>query len=156
MKFIPATALLILLLASRILSGCQTDRDEMRAAQIVEGERIAVEDPWARPGSEGRMSAGYLLITNFEDEPDTLTGISSNIARYTEIHESLENESDMVGMQEVEDLVIPAQSTVSFEPGGIHIMFIQLNESLTDGEEIELILHFSNTGDLLVSMPVRS
>jgi len=151
-----ASILLILLFAFTFNSGCQSDREERSADYIVEGEGIAVEGSWARPAGEGRMSGGYFIITNFEDVPDTLTGISSNIARYTEIHESYENESGMMGMREIPELVIPAQSTVTFEPGGLHIMFIQLTEAISDGQEIELTLHFSNKGDLLLLMPVRS
>lgn len=156
MKTYPGASILIMLLAFMFHSGCQSEQDERSANTTVEGEGIAVEGSWARPAGEGRMSAGYFLISNFDDVPDTLTGISSNIARYTEIHESFESESGMMGMREISELVIPAQSTIAFEPGGLHIMFIQLTESLSDGQEIELTLHFSGKGDLLLLMPVRS
>jgi len=156
MKLYPVTSILILFIAFTFNTGCQSGGEEASGDFIVEGEGIAVEGSWARPAGEGRMSGGYFIITNFEDVPDTLTGISSDIARYTEIHESYESENGMMGMREIPELVIPAQSTVTFEPGGLHIMFIQLNESISEGQEIELTLHFSNKGDLLLLMPVRS
>lgn len=156
MKTYSGASILIVILAFLFHSGCQSEQGERSASTTVEGEGIAVEGSWARPAGEGRMSAGYFLISNFDDVPDTLNGISSNIARYTEIHESFENENGMMGMREIPELVIPAQSTITFEPGGLHIMFIQLTESLSDGQEIELTLHFSRKGDLLLLMPVRS
>lgn len=148
--------LLSFLLTMIVAAGCQSDNNENNSPGIIDGEGIAIEGQWARPGSEGRMSAGYFLISNFEEEPDTLIGVSSNVAQLTEFHESYEQEEGMMGMRERTEIIIPPNSTIRFEPGGLHVMFIQLTESLIEGETFNLTLRFANQGDIVVSMQVRS
>ncbi len=148
--------LLITLVLITLLSGCEPGEETGDRSSSVDGNGISIEGAWARPGSMGRMSAGYFLVTNFEDEPDTLKGVYSNVAQLTEIHESYEQEEGMVGMREVSEVVIQPNSTVSFEPGGLHVMFIQLTEALAENEDFELTLHFSNAGDVVLEIPVRN
>jgi copper(I)-binding protein len=148
--------LLITLILFFLSGGCDPGEETADRSATFDGDGISIDGAWARPGSMGRMSAGYFLITNFEDEPDTLTGVSSNIAQLTEIHESYEQQEGMVGMREVPEVVIQPNSTISFEPGGLHIMFIQLTEALSEDEEFELTLHFSGAGDVELKIPVRN
>lgn len=139
-----------------LLSGCGNGEDRTPEDQeLIDAEGIHIEGAWARPGSEGRMSAAYFLITNFEELPDTLLYANSTIAQLTEIHESYEKEDDMVGMREAGSVEIPAESTVRFEQGGLHIMLIQLTETLTDGDSFELILEFAGHGEIVIDVPVR-
>jgi len=135
-----------------LLFGCQQEED---TSHFIEGEGIQVEGKWARPGSEGRMSAAYFLITNFEEEADTLISVESDISQLVEIHESYEQDDDMVGMREVGSVEVPAESTVRFEQGGLHVMLIQLNRSLSDGDSFELTLNFANHDNITLNIPVR-
>lgn len=145
-----ATFLLIL------MSGCGNGEERADEQEILtDAEGIHIEGAWARPGSEGRMSAAYFLITNFDDLPDTLLSANSNIAQLTEIHESYEREDDMVGMREVGTVEIPGGRTVRFEQGGLHVMLIQLTETLVDGDSFELSLEFAGHGEIIVEVPVR-
>lgn len=148
--------LLSILLTMITAAGCQSDNNDNNSPGLIDGEGIAVEGQWARPGNEGRMSAAYFLISNFEKEPDTLIGVSSDVAQLTEIHESYEQEEGMMGMRERTEVIIPPKSTIRFEPGGLHVMFIQLREPLIAGETFDLTLHLANQGDIVVSMQVRS
>jgi len=136
------------------LQGCGNG-DEPGDSLLAEGEGISVEGAWTRPGGEGRMSAGYFLITNFEETADTLTGVSSEISRLTEIHESYELEEGMMGMREVSSVPLQPRSTVRFEPGGLHIMFIQLRQEIRDGDQVEIELQFAGREPLTVTLPVR-
>jgi periplasmic copper chaperone A len=107
-----------------LLIGCSSD-SEKQAEPLIEGEGISIEGAWARPASEGRMSAAYFLLTNFEEQDDKLVGVVSDVARLVEIHESYESGEGMMGMRELPEVDLPAQSTVRFEQGGLHIMLIQ-------------------------------
>ena len=138
------------------MSGCGNGEEKVNGDEILtDAEGIHIEGAWARPGSEGRMSAAYFLITNFDDLPDTLLSANSNIAQLTEIHESYERDDDMVGMREVGTVEIPGESTVRFEQGGLHVMLIQLTEPLVDGDSFELSLEFAGHGEIVVNVPVR-
>ena len=50
---------------------------------------------------------------------------------------------------------IPAGEEVAFEPGGLHVMLINLQRDLNDGETISLVLKFKNAGEMQLEVPVR-
>ena len=59
-------------------------------------------------------------------------------------------------MQQVMALDLPAGTTVDLEPGGYHIMLIDLAEPLVDGETFEVTLDFAEAEDMVVEVEVRS
>ncbi len=144
----------ILIMLPILFNGCGGD-SEKQADPLIEGEGISIEGAWARPASEGRMSAAYFLITNFEDQDDKLVGVASDVARLVEIHESYESGEGMMGMRELPEVDLPAQSTVRFEQGGLHIMLIQATRNLSDGDTFELTLQFENSNSQTIRVPVR-
>lgn len=146
---------LSLLLAGGLIISCQQETEQDSEQIDLPESGIYVEGTWARPGAEGRMSAAYLLISNFNDYEDTLVDVSSDVAQNVEVHESYEREEGMMGMREADNLVIPAQSTVRLEQGGFHVMLMQLTRQLTEGDSFELTLTFEKEGDITVEVPVR-
>lgn len=58
-------------------------------------------------------------------------------------------------MQPVDSVELPAGDTVVLEPGGYHIMLIDLVAPLETGQEIEVTLTFENAGERVVTVPVR-
>jgi hypothetical protein len=118
---------------------------------------IEIEDAWART-SAGMQSAGAVYMTiNGGDEADTLVGASvdSSVAAMTEVHETTMGDDDQMTMQEVEGIEIPADGSVSLEPGGYHIMLMQLAEPLETGAEFTVTLSFEDAGDVDVTVEVR-
>ncbi len=61
----------------------------------------------------------------------------------------------MMSMQEVESIEIPAGSTVSLEPGGFHIMLLDLGEDLVVGDSVEVTLTFESGAEQKVTAEVR-
>ena len=58
-------------------------------------------------------------------------------------------------MQEMTDgLPLPADETVSLEPGGYHVMLLDLVEPLETGDEFELTLDFENADDVTLTVTV--
>ncbi|TVR32332.1 MAG: copper chaperone PCu(A)C [Balneolaceae bacterium] len=149
------TAAASLLLFVLVMAGCSGETQESAESFEISGEGIQIEGAWARPASEGRMSAAYFLITNFEDQNDNLISVQSDVAQLVEIHESYELDNGMMGMREVPELEIPSQSTIRLEQGGLHIMLIQVTRTLADGETFELTLNFANHGEQIVEIPIR-
>jgi copper(I)-binding protein len=60
----------------------------------------------------------------------------------------------MMGMREIEALDLPAGETVSLQPGGHHLMLLELADDLVPGETFELTLEFATTGELTVTVEV--
>ena len=58
-------------------------------------------------------------------------------------------------MQEVEAIDLEAGDTVSLEPGGYHIMLLDLVEPLEVGDTFDVTLDFETADDLVVTVEVR-
>ena len=59
-------------------------------------------------------------------------------------------------MQQIMALDLPAGETVNLEPGGYHVMLIDLAEPLVEGESFEVTLDFAEAEDLTVEVVVRT
>jgi copper(I)-binding protein len=115
---------------------------------------VRVEDPWARAMSAGGNSAVYLTLVNAGGREDLLRGAETGAAASAEIHES-RMEGEVMRMREVGEIPVPAGAEVELAPGGLHIMLLDLQQSLTPGDSLELILHFRETGAVELRVPVR-
>ena len=61
----------------------------------------------------------------------------------------------MMGMREIDALDVPAGETASLEPGGHHLMLLELADDLVPGDSFELTLEFADAGELTVTVEVR-
>ena len=95
-----------------------------------------------------------VLIQNSGTTPDRLTGATSAIAQEIALHAAHLERGQRV-MHEVNDIVIPAASTVSLEPGATHLMLIGLRQSLVQGHVFPLTLQFADAGDVSVEVRIR-
>jgi copper(I)-binding protein len=125
-----------------LLTGC--------AAPAKEG--IEVRQAWARPAAQAGNGAVYFVIRS--SEADKLTGVSSDVAEAAEMHESMMN-GDVMEMHHLESVPLEAGQEVHFEPGGLHIMLVNLKQALKTGDEIEITLHFKNYQDIQLRVPVQ-
>ncbi len=58
-------------------------------------------------------------------------------------------------MRPVDRIDLPAGESVSLEPGGYHVMLLDLAKPLEAGETIEVTLTFEQAGEQTVQVPVR-
>ena len=93
-------------------------------------------------------AGGYLTIENTGKEADRLTGIASPIADRVEIHEMTTKDGTMTMRQAEAGVEIPAGATVALAPGGFHIMFIDLKETLVEGGKVPVTLTFEKAGSI--------
>ena len=121
---------------------------------------IRVEQAWARASSKGdgamtRTSAVYMVIHNLGDQDDVLLGAHTEVANATEIHRSYQD-NGVMRMRPAGDVVVPAGGTVVLEPGGLHVMLIDLRQDLDEGSQVQVTLRFERAGEVTVSADVRS
>ncbi len=69
--------------------------------------------------------AGYLVIKNTGSADDRLLSASADFAGMVMLHKS-RGSNNIATMQEVQSIDIPAGQTVTLQPGGFHIMFMNL------------------------------
>ena len=134
----------VFLLAILLISACGAPPGEM-----------TIQNAWARPAASGDNGAAYFIIENGAGFDDTLLSVSSDIAVATEIHMSMMMDSDMMTMQEQESVDVPDGKSVEFKPGGLHVMFVELNQDLKVGDTFMLILRFENAGEIKIQVEVK-
>lgn len=64
--------------------------------------------------------------------------------------------SGMMKMQPVDKIEIPAGGTVKLEPGGYHVMMLDMGKTLNPGDTIEVTLTFEKAGTKKVTAEVRA
>ena len=118
---------------------------------------ITVLHPWARatPGP-AKAGAGYLGIKNDGDTADKLIKAESNLSKRTELHTHLMEGGIMKMMHVEEGVDVPAGQEVTFEPGGLHVMFMGLKAPFKEGENLPVTLYFEKAGKVDVELIVRA
>jgi len=119
--------------------------------------QIEVTDSWGRETPPGTsITALYMNIENTGAEDDTLRSVSSNISKSAEIHNTSVDENGVAKMEMLESVPVPARKSVRFEPGGMHIMLIELEKPLKSGDKVDIELVFEKAGRLNVQAEVVS
>ncbi len=138
-----------------IVSACGGDKP---APGPVGG--VAVEDAWIRPAEVSpdtnalTSTALYAEFRNSGVEAEYIIGGSTPIARAVEMH-TTEIEEGVARMRQTDAIEIPAGESVTLQPGGTHIMLIELTRDLREGEEVPVTLHFRSGEERALQVPVR-
>ena len=100
------------------------------------------------------VGGGFFTITNNGANGDVLISATSPAAGDVQIHE-MKMEGEVMKMRELPDgLEIPANSTMSLTPGGLHLMFMKLNGPFVEGQSVPVTLTFKNAGEVTLNLPV--
>ena len=100
-------------------------------------------------------SGGYLVIMNHGAVAERLIDVSAAFADRSEIHEMLNVEGVMKMRQRPQGIEIPAHQMVALEPGGLHLMFMGLKQTLNPGDAFEVMLTFESGHILTVPAEVK-
>lgn len=140
-----ATLIAATLLPVHLLAGAQ--------AAVAEG--LVIHSFWVQEGPPGvDVLAGYFDIENNSDRPRRLVGLNCLDAGHVMIHQT-EIKNGIAGMRAVEALEIPAHGQILLEPGGVHLMIMDLRRALRDGDEVPFELIFADGGRISATARVR-
>ena len=118
---------------------------------------IAIAHPWSRATPPNApVAGGYMTLSNEGSSEDRLIGGSSSVAGEVQIHEMTMDGSIMKMRQLESGLAVPGGETVTLQPGGYHIMLIQLTQPLKEGQRFPLMLHFKEAGHASVEIAVKA
>lgn len=105
---------------------------------------ISVTDAWARATMPGqKVSGAYMQIQS--DTDARLVSASSPAVPRVEVHE-MKMDGDVMRMREVKAIELPKGKTVALEPGGFHIMLMNLQKPIAAGDVIPLKLVVESGG----------
>lgn len=114
------------------------------ASASVHAAEVRVTDVWARATVPGqKVSGAYMKIQS--DTDAKLVGASSTVISRVEVHE-MKMDGDVMRMREVKAIDLPKGKSVSLEPGGYHIMLMNLKQPIKAGESVPLTLMIESAG----------
>jgi copper(I)-binding protein len=118
---------------------------------MAHAANVTVSKPWMRFLLPSIPAAGYMVLQNNGNNNEILTGASSPACSSLMLHES-KDESGMAMMMDVPSVVIPAHGSVTFAPGGYHLMC--MNPKMKVGDNIPVTLTLKSNVTLSFSAKV--
>ncbi|MBL8832482.1 MAG: copper chaperone PCu(A)C [Rhodospirillales bacterium] len=125
------------------------------AAMAQQGP-IRVETAWARASAgEAKNGAAYLTLHNTGTAPDKLLSAASPVAGKVELHNHI-----MVGnvaqMRPVDAIEVSPGSPTVLQPGGLHVMLLDLKAPLKAGQSFPVTLTFERAGKIEANVAVQA
>ena len=103
---------------------------------------VAVKDAWVRTTVPGQKGTGAFMSLTAKSDL-RLVGVSSPVAGVAEVHEMKMN-GDVMQMRAVSGVDLPAGKTVALQPGGFHVMLLDLKTALPKNATVPLTLLFKD------------
>ncbi|SCG45473.1 hypothetical protein GA0070609_1634 [Micromonospora echinaurantiaca] len=143
----PAVLLVTALLAAAT-AGC--GRDSPAAAPSPSASAspsaatgvLGVRDPWVKAADKG-MTAAFGTLVNDGDADVTIASASTEVSPM-ELHEMTMKDGKMVMQAKPGGIVIKAKSEHVLEPGGDHLMLMDLKQPVKAGDELTFTLTFAD------------
>ena len=122
----------------------------------LDGDVVAIMNAWVREAHAGAtVNAGYMTLVNVGPEEVTLVKVESEAYEAIEVHEMTRVDGFME-MHEVTDMVIPSNSQIQFEPGGMHLMMMGPKQHLSTGQKVDMTLTFKSGKQQTLSVNVEA
>ena len=116
--------------------------------------QTVVDDAWVRATVAGQPSTGaFMHITASSDSK--LVEVQSPVAKTVQIHES-KMENDVMSMQPVASVALPAGKSVAIVPEGYHVMLIDLVGQIKVGDQVPLTLIVEDSKGVKESIEVKA
>jgi copper(I)-binding protein len=130
-------AIFAVLFATVSITGCAPE-----ATNELPKTGIIIEDAWVRASEysaeAGGMTGVFAKITNNGDKTITLVGGSTDAAMMVQTHEVV----DGMMQEKKGGIEIHVGQTVTLQPGGLHIMLMNLTKPIVVGDKIDFTFKF--------------
>jgi len=124
-------------------------------AHSFEKGELQIRHPWSRATPPGaKVGVGYLEIRNNGAQPDRLLSASTSVAQRVEMHVT-ERAGEVAKMRQLRAFEVPGRERLTLEPGGAHLMLVDLVQPLKKGERFSMTLRFERAGELEVQFEVQ-
>jgi copper(I)-binding protein len=104
---------------------------------------VAISNAWFRALPSGQPAGGYFTMKNSGSAPVELVAAETAACGMLMLHQSVSS-GGMSRMEDVKSVNVPAGGTVSFAPGGYHLMCVNPGAVVTPGRSVPVTLVFSD------------
>ena len=119
---------------------------------------VTVAEAWVRATVPAQKATGAFMHLK-SDADARLVSAASPVAGVVEIHEML-LDKDVMTMTRIDGLDLPAGQSVELKPGGYHVMLMDLQAQVKEGDAVPLTLVVENKDGsrqtLEVTAPARA
>jgi len=117
-------------------------------------QNVSVQSAWARATVQGQKATGaFMTLTSKTDT--RLIGVSTSVAGVAEVHE-MKMDNNVMQMRALPDgLLLPAGKAVALQPGGFHVMLMDLKLPLQKDTTIPLTLRFKDAKGVESSVEIK-
>ena len=122
--------------------------------QRVVGDDLLVENAWTRAAGElGGAAEVYFTLRNTSEAMIDLIGVRADVASIETLHKTT-GAGETARMSALPELRVKPGASVTLEPGGLHVMLIDLEKPLVEGATLPLRLTFYDRDDLTIEVPI--
>ena len=114
-----------------------------------------VSDAWLRYIPGGAPSAGYFKLANQGRRPLTLVGAECDDFGRVMMHRTIER-GGISTMRPVHEITVEPGKSVTFAPGGYHLMLMRPKHPLRPGGRLPVRLRFGDGSKLTTEFLVKS
>ena len=120
----------------------------------AQGKRVAASDSWVKlPAGGEKQAMAFVAIDNPTMYGIYVTSATSAAAGRVELRDS--SLSGDARLKPVEFINVPAYDSINMKPDGVHLLLLDLNRPLKEGDRVPLTLSTDNAGNLEVAALVR-
>ncbi|MEN6585146.1 MAG: copper chaperone PCu(A)C [Sulfuricella sp.] len=118
-------------------------------------DNVTMGDPYVRLVAPGQNVTGaFMVFKNGDDKDHKVVKADSPASKVAELHTHV-NEGGMMKMRPVKDIEIKAKGETALQPGGLHIMLIDLKKPLKEGENVAISVTFEDGSSKKFDAQVR-
>ena len=124
-----------LLLASLMVSA---------GALAAAADMVTVDEPYVRLAPPNAPATGaFMVIKNAGDKDVKVVKADNPASKSTELHTHL-NENGVMKMRPVAAIDVKSKGEAVLKPGGLHVMLINLNAPMKEGDVVPITLTFDD------------
>ena len=143
-------AIFAVLFATVSITGCAPEAtNELPKVDIV------IEDAWVRASEysaeAGGMTGIFAKITNNGDKTITLVGGSTDAAMMVQTHEVV----DGMMQEKKGGIEIHVGQTVTLQPGGLHVMLMNLTKPIVVGDKVDFTFKFEGADEQTFTLTAK-
>ena len=119
--------------------------------------QVKIDEPWARATVPGQKATGVFMKLT-ATQAGQLVGVSSPVAGVAEVHE-MKMDGNVMKMSAVPAIDLPAGKPVALQPGGYHVMLMDLKGPLAKDTSVTITLKFKDSKGVVsqqeIKLPVK-
>lgn len=124
------------------------------STETSDGVAVTVSDAWVK-AVDSDMTAAFGTLTNNTDEEVTLVAATTDASAMVELHEVVMKDGSMVMQPKEGGIPIPAGGSATLEPGGDHIMLMDVTAPIEPGDVVELDLELSDGSSITMTATAK-